>query len=64
MNDIEFQDPNAPSTTQLSLKRIEVAIRKHASCELLLKLDGICHMTDMGAIRSELTDLTKRLEKK
>lgn len=64
MSEFDEQDPNAPSKTQLALKRVESLIRKHADCELLLALDGICHLKDQKQIQIQLSALTRRLEQK
>lgn len=58
------EDPNAPTRNQMALKRVETAIRKHADCDLMLALDGICLLTDPVQIREELGALTRRLEEK
>lgn len=63
----EFEDdddPNAPSPTQVALKRVETAIRKRADCELILHLDGICMIADPKQRAIELKALTQRLAEK
>jgi len=59
---LEFDDPNAPSATEIALKRVESAIRKRADCALLLSLDGICLETDPNKRMADLAALTKRLK--
>ncbi|CAE6794435.1 hypothetical protein R70006_05003 [Paraburkholderia domus] len=50
MNDTDYEiDPNAPTENQSRLKRVETAIRRRASCHLLLKLDEIAFVHDRGA---------------
>lgn len=57
-------DPNAPSATEIALKRVEAAIRKRGDCALLLLLDGICLETNAKKRMSDLAALTRRLEEK
>lgn len=63
-SDYEADDPNAPTTTQCALKRIESAIRKRADSALLLDLDHICLISDTVKRSQELVALTQKLQRK
>jgi hypothetical protein len=59
MSDLDYElDPNAPSENQQRLKRVETAIRRRASCDLLLKLDAIAFVDN----RSEQMGMLKELK--
>lgn len=65
MSDFDLDDdPNAPSATEIALKRVEAAIRKRGECELLLLLDGICLEPNPDKRMTDLAALTRRLEDK
>lgn len=57
-------DPNAATRNQAALKRVEVAIRRHCDCNLLLSLDGIALLSDEAKIKSEMLRLKKAIEQK
>lgn len=65
MSDFDLEDdPNAPSATEMALKRVEVAIRKRGDCALLLLLDGICLEPNAAKRMTDLATLTNRLKNK
>ena len=70
MSDVDYsfselaEDPNAATHNQMMLKRLETAIRRHCSCELMLKLDGISLLSDPAQIRAEILSLQKSMQEK
>lgn len=60
----EQDDPNAPNAMQVSLKRVESAIRKRADYTLLLQLDHVCLLRDPQKRNAELSDLIVKLQQK
>lgn len=61
---VEEDDPNALTPMQVSLKRIETAIRKRADYSLLLHLDHVCMLQDPLRRNAELSALIAKLQKK
>ena len=56
------ENPNAATQTQMTLKRIERAIRRRHDCSLFLTLDGISMLQDPVKVREALLDVQKRME--
>lgn len=61
---VDDADPNAPTSNQATLKRLETAIRRHCDSELMLMLDRISLLEDPALVKSEMLKLKRILEGK
>jgi len=61
-NSCADETPNAATSTQTMLKRLERAIRRRSDCGLLLTLDGISLLKEPDQVRESLLAVQRRLE--